>query len=201
MGDSTFKGTGNLQDTCRVLLDGGADELLINSTEILRQFHGPLAAFTWLQQNMYPPFHTLPTSSKLKLATTYAERDVWHNTPLIIEAMLNVGGAVDPEIIGIVSSGDQNFIHSITQWWADAYLRRFKVTSGFQRFPTVDFDETVDYPILDKFGQIKSALAGVLSCELLICIICAGLSIQRVDRAGRAILVGLISAFLVGPCP
>ncbi|KUJ15825.1 uncharacterized protein LY89DRAFT_97073 [Mollisia scopiformis] len=70
-GISSFQNSGDLFETCRLLVDAGADEVLIDNMEFITEFNGSLLAFKYLQRQTYPPFHSMPAASRLALATEY----------------------------------------------------------------------------------------------------------------------------------
>lgn len=58
----------NAMDLCRLFIDAGANELFIGDILDLKKFCGSIAAFEYLQQQVYPAYHDFPIKERLQVA-------------------------------------------------------------------------------------------------------------------------------------
>ncbi|CZR60584.1 uncharacterized protein PAC_10480 [Phialocephala subalpina] len=183
-GYSNFTSTGNLLETCRALLGAGADEILIGNTEVLASFEGPLSAFGYLQQQMYPPFHTMSTVSRLECATRFIGNAIgWHNTAFILEELLIVGDSIDPEMVNLANQSGHQIFHRLAAEWVDSskYSLLTQDDESEERL-----DDTLHPQIVNELRSSKTSRRESLGYEILFRkLISAGLSVRQVDSDGR----------------
>jgi len=58
----------DLFDLYRLLLNAGADDLLIDDIEIFGNYHGLVNELRYLQQQAYPPYHGTPLPLRVAIA-------------------------------------------------------------------------------------------------------------------------------------
>lgn len=195
-GLSNFKSTGNLLETCRVLLGAGADEILICNTKLLTSFSGPVSAFGYLQQQMYPPFHTVSAVPRLEFATSFLRSTcLWHNCAFIFQHLLMVGGSIDPEMVKLANESGQEFFHLLVTDWVLFlyYLHPFR--NGREDIEEV-LDETLSPQITDKMSLSQREWS-VLGFEILFCkLISAGLSLRQINSDDRTLLSMMLLTYI-----
>jgi hypothetical protein len=186
--------SGNQLETCQVLVDASTDDILIDNTELLLDFHGTLSAWKYIQRQLYPPFQNLSAESRLRVATTYTKRDLLftsHNQAALVETMLTTGETIDPDVFMLVSEGGHEIFQSLVEKWA-AEFRKNSMTSDIG----AKLDETLEPCILEKLKISKPNSWGLIGYEhLLSKLITMGVSIQRIDNEGRTLLFHLIDGF------
>ncbi|KAH8779025.1 hypothetical protein BGZ57DRAFT_822086 [Hyaloscypha finlandica] len=57
----------DLFELYRLLLNSGADEILIDNVDVFRSYHGPVDHLKYLQQQAYPPYHSAPMRLRLDI--------------------------------------------------------------------------------------------------------------------------------------
>lgn len=155
----------------RLLLRNGASELLIEDTEILRRTNSPVDLFCFLQEEMYPPFFTLPLKTRIDILVKQT-RMGWHNAPLLLQSSLLNGSCIDPAVLNWTNRQGQAFLHLIAENFAGIM------------FQIVDpvLDNSLSLEVVKQLRASKSN--GFLWRELIIKFITAGAQLHTLDSNG-----------------
>jgi hypothetical protein len=94
----------------RLLLQVGSGEHLIGTLNTLKTFHGPIATFRILQNDIYPPYETHPARERLALIETL--KAGWHNVPALIEAALGKQG-VSIDVVQASAYNGNTLLHIV----------------------------------------------------------------------------------------
>ena len=93
----------------RLLLRGGASELLIEDTSVFDNMNAPISLVRCIQQEMYPSFSELSIRRRIDLlGCIYGG---WHNIPALLRSSFVNGSSISSEVLNWVNSQQQSFLH------------------------------------------------------------------------------------------
>lgn len=167
----------HLFELYQLLLNAGADEILIDNMELFNSYHGPVTDLKYLQRQAYPPYQDTPLQLRLAAATRQLEA-VWHNVPLIFETLLDNGGEINVEMAKWTNKKGQTLLNLL---WI-SYIKG-ETGKHFEH----DLD-TQDLETIKGLSNGRLFLYQRLSCKL----ISAGASLQSVDNEGYTLLTRML---------
>jgi len=182
----------DLFELYRLLLNSGADEILIDNVDVFRSYHGPVDHLKYLQQQAYPPYHSTPMRFRLDGAAAQLASG-YHNMPAVLETLLDNNGKINAEITEWTNEKEQTLLHLVLGAFAYVQINLCRASEGF---PEIYFDgilEKQDLETVNDTSNVHSLLYRHFICKL----ISAGASLQSIDSDGHTLLTGMIYAFLI----
>jgi hypothetical protein len=177
----------DLFELYQLLLNAGADEILIDNIDIFRSYRGPVNNLKYLQRQAYPPYHRTPLPLRLAVAAHQLEF-FWHNSLSALETLLDIDGEINAEIAEWTNEKGQTLLYLV---WR-SFARRLANVRGIERYLDRSL-ETQDLETIEDIRNIHSCLHRRFSRKL----ISAGASLQSVDNDGHTLLTGVIYRFYV----
>lgn len=195
-GFSSFTRAGDSLGTCRLLVEDGADDILIDEPDILTQFHGPLCTLKYLQRQVYPPYQSISQNSRLRIASRYLGKpNGWHNLAFLAETLILPSGISDAQIMSLAGDSGWGFFQSLIYAWKDAHYEEWTSVRGGQRPKpgTPELDTSLETHIVEELRGTDYSSQRLLGLRPLICkIILAGFWTQRSNSSGPSPLAEII---------
>jgi hypothetical protein len=181
----------DLFELYRLLLNAGADEILIDNVDVFRGYRGPVGNLKYLQQQAYPPYHRAPMRLRLDVAAPQLAT-AWHNMPAVLETLLDNNGKINAEITEWTNEKEQTLLHLVLG--AFAYVQ-IHLCLDFEGFPNNYLDGSLEKQDLETVSDTSNVHS--LLCRHFICkLISAGAPLQSIDSDGHTLLTGMIYGFL-----
>jgi hypothetical protein len=174
----------------RLLLNAGADEILIDNVDLFRSYHGPVNNLKYLQQQAYPPYHRAPMRLRLDVAAAQLA-SVWHNMPAVLETLLDNNGKINAEITEWSNVKEQTLLHLVLSALAYVQIHSYGSWGSSQRYLDGSL-ETQDIATVDNISKAHSLLYRRFVRKL----VSAGASLQSIDSYRHTLLTGMIDRFL-----
>jgi hypothetical protein len=180
----------DLFELYRLLLNAGADDILIDNVDVFRSYHGPVEILKYLQQQAYPPYHTVPMRLKLDAAAAQLA-SVWHNVPAVLETLLDNNGKINAEITEWTNRKEQTLLHLVLSALAYVQIHSYGSWGSSQRYLDSSL-VTQDIVTVDNISKADSLLYRRFVRKL----VSAGASLQSIDSYGHTLLTWMIYDFL-----
>jgi hypothetical protein len=132
----TFRQRRPALDICRLLVNDGAIDTLIDDIGVIARRNMPKALLQYLQQQMYPPNRESPINLRFELAS-HIRAGGWQNVPDMIRMALG-SNCLNKEVVTHRDSRGRTLLHHIARRWAHGDLQ--PNSPGF----TDDTDESND---------------------------------------------------------
>jgi hypothetical protein len=190
-GDLSFYDGLDLFELYRLLLNAGADEILIDNVDVFWNYNGPVNDLKYLQQQAYPPYHSTPLRLRLDIAAAKLKFS-FHNAPAVLETSLDSKGEINAEITEWTNEKEQTLLHLVLSAFA---YDQFESCGPDGTSSDMYLDgslETQDLETGDDNLKVKSLLYRHFVRKL----VSAGASLQSVDSDGHTLLTGMIYSFL-----
>ncbi|KAN0109982.1 ankyrin [Hyaloscypha variabilis] len=184
-GHLSFMAGLDLFELYQLLLNAGADEILIDNIEVFESYRGPVNNLKYLQRQAYPPYHGTPLHVRLAGAADSLSASSSHNAPVIFETLLDNDGQINAEIAEWTNEEGQTLLYLL---WA-SYARKLS-----SRVEDLHLDNGLDLQDLETMEGISNdyfSLCRRLSCKL----VSAGASVQSVNNEGHTLLTRMIYGF------
>jgi hypothetical protein len=180
----------DLFELYRLLLNAGADEILIDNVDLFRSYRGPVNSLKYLQQQAYPPYHRTPMRLRLDVAAEQLA-SAWHNMPAVLETLLDNNGRINAEITEWSNVKEQTLLHLVLSAFAYVQIHSYGLFGPSQRYLDGSL-ETQDIVTVDNMSKAHSLLYRRFVRKL----VSAGASLQSIDSYGDTLLTGMIDRFL-----
>jgi hypothetical protein len=181
----------DLFELYRLLLNAGADEILIDNVDLFRSYHGPVNNLKYLQHQAYPPYHSAPMRLRLDVAAAQFASG-WHNMPAVLETLLDNNGKINAEITEWTNEKEQTLLRLVLEAFTYVQINLYQAFEGFSDNYLDGSLETQDLETVNDTSNVHSLLYQHFICKL----ISAGASLQSIDSDGHTLLTGMIYGFL-----
>ncbi|KAH8803963.1 hypothetical protein F5882DRAFT_392697 [Hyaloscypha sp. PMI_1271] len=175
----------------RLLLNAGADEILIDNIDLFRSYQGPVNNLKYLQQQAYPPYHSAPMRLRLDVAATTLA-SVWHNVPAVLETLLDNNGKINAEITEWTNEEEQTLLQLVLEEFTYLQINSYLAFKDFSDNYLDGSLETQDLETVNGTSNVLFLLYRHFICKL----ISAGASLQSIDSDGHTLLTGMICSSL-----
>lgn len=101
-------------EICRLLINSGADETLIEDISVIARRNGSKRILEYLLRQMFPSYSNFPVAQRFELAK-HIRSGGWHNVPDLIKLLL--GGSLNEEVINYTDSNGRTLLHYIALRW------------------------------------------------------------------------------------
>jgi hypothetical protein len=165
-------------DICRLFIESGAADLLIEDISILGGFHGFRAGLRYLQQQVFPPYFETRLEERFKIAYNVA-RQGWDNGPELLRMTVSAG-RITNDIATYVDVFGNNLLHLMSVRIAQSYFSYD--LDGFS-------DEEPDYHRPDAANSINGWHR--LAREA----ITAGADVSAINKNNSTVLQSLLTSF------
>jgi len=186
----SFKDGLDLFELYRLLLNAGADEILIDNVGLFGSYRGPVKNLKYLQQQAYPPYHKAPMRLKLDVAAAQLA-SVWHNVPAVLETLLDNNGKINAEITEFTNRKEQTLLHLVLSAFTYVQMSSYGCWASFQSYLDGSL-KAQDIETGDDISKVHSPLYRHFVRKL----VSAGASLQSIDSDGHTLLTGMIYGFL-----
>ena len=177
----TFHHRRPASDICRLLIGKGAVDTLIDDVTVIARRNTPTALLRYLQQQMYPPYESLPVSKRFELAK-YFHSGGWFNMPDLI--IIALGGSLNQVVTSYRDPRGHTLLHQLGRRWASS------VGGRNERFHTDDVDDARDSTV---WRRAFDSANHTHPWRMLLCdTILGGSPLSPVDKHGRTPLCILI---------
>jgi hypothetical protein len=187
----SFKLGLDLFELYRLLLNAGADEILIDNVDVFRSYNGPVNNLKYLQQQAYPPWGKAPLRLRLDVAAAQLTT-AWHNVPAVVETLLDNNGKINAEIAEWTNEKEQTLLHLVLSAFAEVQIDSYGAKGARPQSYLDGSLETQDLETADDAPKVHSLLYRHFVRKL----ISAGASLQSIDSDGHTLLTGMIYGFL-----
>ena len=92
-------------------------DTLIDDVTVIARRNTPTALLRYLQQQMYPPYESLPVSKRFELAR-YFHSGGWFNMPDLI--IIALGGSLNQAVISYRDPRGHTLLHQLGRRWASS---------------------------------------------------------------------------------